>query len=150
MQIKGEYTVSAPRVKVWAYLTDPEHLQQCIPGCEGLKPIGDDTCEATLNVGVAGIKGVYTGVVKMENKQLPSAYRLVVEGASKIGFINGFCDFSLEENEQNHTGVTLDGKLNVGGKLARVGQRIISSAAKMMIGKFFKGVEKLANSGVIP
>lgn len=150
MQIKGEYTISAPPVKVWEYLTNPEHLQNCIPGCEGLKPIGDDTYEAVLNVGVAGIKGVYTGAVTMENKQRASAYRLVVEGASKIGFINGFCDFNLKENEQNHTGIILDGKLNVGGKLARVGQRIVTSAAKMMIGKFFKGVEKLAKSGAIP
>lgn len=146
MQIKGEYTVSAAPARVWEYLTHPEYLQQCIPGCEGLKSIGDDAYEAVLNVGVAGIKGVYTGIVKMENKQPLSAYRLVVEGASKIGFINGFCDFTLKETEQNQTGIKLDGKLNVGGKLARVGQRIITGAAKMTIGKFFKGVEKLAQS----
>ena len=149
MQINGEYTVSAAPEKVWKYLTHPEHLQQCIPGCEGLKSIGDDAYEAVLNVGVAGIKGVYTGVVKMENKQPLSAYRLVVEGASKIGFINGFCDLKLIEKEKNQTGVILDGKLNVGGRLARVGQRIITGAAKMTIGKFFKGIEKLAKSGGI-
>ena len=150
MQINGEYTVSAAPAKVWEYLTHPEHLQQCIPGCEGLKSIGDDAYEAVLNVGVAGIKGVYTGIVKMENKQPLSAFRLVVEGASKIGFINGFCDLKLIEKEKNQTGVILDGKLNVGGKLARVGQRIIIGAAKMTIGKFFKGLENLAKSATTP
>lgn len=146
MQIKSDYTVPALREKVWEYFTDPEFLQQCIPGCKELKPLGDDTYEATLNVGVAAIKGVYTGSVKMENKEPPSGYRLVVEGTSKIGFVNGSSDFSLEEGEENQTKVTLNANLNVGGKLARVGQRIISGAAKMMIGKFFKEIEKLAKS----
>ena len=82
----------------------------------------------------------------MENKEPPSGYRLVVEGTSKIGFVKGSSDFSLEESEQNQTKVTLNANLNVGGKLARVGQRIISGAAKMMIGKFFKEIEKLAKS----
>ncbi len=147
MQIKGDYTVPAPREKVWEYFTEAELLQQCIPGCEELKPLGDDTFEATIKVGIASIKGTYTGSVKIENKQPPSAYRLVVQGESKIGFLKGACDFTLEENETDQTAVALDGELTVGGKLARVGQRIIGGASKMTIGKFFKEVDKLAKSG---
>ena len=146
MQIKGDYTISAPRERVWEYFTTPELLQQCIPGCEELKPLGDDSFEATIRVGVAMIKGVYKGSVKIENKQPPSAYRLGVQGESKIGFVNGTCDFTLEETEENQTSVNLSGNLTVGGKLARVGQRVIGGASKMMIGKFFGEVEALAKS----
>ena len=146
MQIKGDYTISAPRERVWKYFTTPELLQQCIPGCEELKPLGDDSFEATIRVGVAMIKGVYKGSVKIENKQPPSAYRLGVQGKSKIGFVNGTCDFTLEEAAENQTSVNLSGDLTVGGKLARVGQRVIGGASKMMIGKFFGEVEALAKS----
>lgn len=146
MQIKDTYTVPAPREKTWEYFTTPEFLQQSIPGCDALKPLGDDTFEAVIKVGIASIKGTYKGSVKLENKQPPSAYRLVVHGESKIGFVNGTCDFTLEEAPENQTAVRLDGNLSVGGKLARVGQRIIGGAAKMLIGQFFKGVEKLAQS----
>ena len=146
MQIKGDYTISAPRERVWEYFTTPELLQQCIPGCEELKPLGDNSFEATIKVGVAMIKGIYKGSVKLENKQPPSAYRLGVQGESKIGFVNGGCDFTLEETEENQTAVSLTGQLTVGGKLARVGQRVIGGASKMMIGKFFNEVEQLAKS----
>ena len=146
MQIKGDYTISAPRERVWKYFTTPELLQQCIPGCEELKPLDADTFEATIKIGVATIKGVYKGSVKIENKQPPSAYRLGVQGESKIGFVNGACDFTLEETGGNQTAVNLTGELTVGGKLARVGQRIIGGASKMMIGKFFNEVEQLAKS----
>lgn len=150
MQIKDTYTVSAPHEKVWEYFTDPEFLQQCIPGCDELIPLGDDTFEAILSVGISSIKGVYKGKVKLENKQPPSAYRLVVHGESKIGFVNGSCHFTLEGTQPDQTEVTLDGELMVGGKLARVGQRIIGGAAKLMIGQFFKGVAKLAQSEMEP
>ena len=146
MQIKGDYTISAPRERVWEYFTTPELLQQCIPGCEELKPLGDDSFEATIKVGVAMIKGVYKGSVKIENKQPPSAYRLGVQGKSKIGFVNGACDFTLAEAEENQTAVSLTGELTVGGRLARVGQRVIGGASKMMIGKFFNEIEQLAKS----
>ena len=146
MKIKADYTISAPRERVWEYFTTPELLQQCIPGCEELKPLGDDSFEATIKVGVAMIKGTYKGSVKLENKQPPSAYRLGVQGESKIGFVNGACDFTLEQTGENQTAVNLTGELTVGGKLARVGQRIIGGASKMMIGKFFNRVDQLAKS----
>ena len=148
MQIKGDYTISAPRERVWEYFTNPELLQQCIPGCEELKPLGDDSFEATIKVGVAMIKGVYQGSVKIKNKQPPSTYRLDIQGESKIGFVNGACDFTLEETAAHHTSVNLTGELTVGGKLARVGQRVIGGASNMMIGKFFSEVEQLVNSEV--
>ena len=146
MKIKADYDVSAPRDRVWEYFTDPELLKQCIPGCDELKPLGDDNYEATLSVGISSIKGVYTGKVKLENMERPSAYRLVVRAGSKIGFVNGSCDFTLTEVGEDETKVTLAADLNVGGKLARVGQRIIGGAAKMTIGQFFKGVNKLAEA----
>ena len=74
MQIKRDYTVPALREKVWEYFTNPEFLQQCIPGCKELKPLGDDTYEATLNVGIAAIKGVYTGF--RQNGKQRAAFRV--------------------------------------------------------------------------
>ncbi len=145
MQIKNSYTVSASQDKVWQYLTTPEFLHQCIPGCETLEPLEDeDTFAATIRVGLASIKGTYQGNVKIEDKQPPASYRLVVNGKSKIGFLNGSCEFTLNEFERGNTEIGLVAELNVGGKLARVGQRIIGSAGKMMIGKFFTGVKALA------
>lgn len=148
MQIKGDYTISAPRERVWEYFTNPELLQQCIPGCEELKPLGDDSFEATIKVGVAMIKGVYKGSVKIKNKQPPSTYRLDIQGNSKIGFVNGACDFTLAETAAHQTSVNLAGELTIGGKLARVGQRVIGGASNMMIGKFFSEVEQLVKSEV--
>ena len=148
MEIKSDYIVSAHREKVWKHLTDAELLSQCIPGCEELIATGNDSYEATIKVGVAGIKGTYKGTVTLENKQPPSSYRLTVEGKSTIGFLKGACDFRLEEANPDETKVELSGKLTVGGKLARVGQRIIGSAAKMTIGQFFKQINKLVATDI--
>ncbi len=144
MKIISDYTVSANRERVWELMTDAELLRQCIPGCEELKAVGGDTYEATIKVGVAGIKGTYKGTVTLEDMQPPSAYRLTVEGKSTIGFLKGACDFQMEETNPDETKVELNGELAVGGKLARVGQRIIGSASKMTISQFFKQMNQLA------
>ena len=146
MEIKSSHTIPAPVERVWEYFTNATLLQQCIPGCEELKPLGDDTFEATIKIGVASIKGTYKGSIKLEDKSPPSSYRLAIEGKSKIGFLKGASNFTLAESQPNETLVTLGGELMVGGRLARVGQRIIGGAAKMMIGQFFKEVTKLAES----
>jgi len=99
MQIKNEYTLLASHKRVWGYFTDSKLLRQCIPGCEELKPVDDDVYEATIKVGEASLRGTYKRSVKIENKQPPSAYRLIVEGKSTIGFLKGTCDFRLEKTE---------------------------------------------------
>lgn len=146
MQVKGTYQVSASRTKVWDCFTNPDFVQQCIPGCEKLEPIGEDTFEATLSIGIASIKGTYKGTVKMENKQPPDAYRLVVEGGSQLGFVKGTGDLTLREAAPNQTEILVEGDVEVGGKIARVGQRILGSAAKMMMDRFFKNASELATS----
>ena len=39
MNFKGTVTINAPREKVWAFLTDPSKLTECVPGLESLDVI---------------------------------------------------------------------------------------------------------------
>ena len=62
----------------------------------------------------------------------------------------GYLD--LLEKDRDQTLVKYLGDVQVGGPLIQVGQRIIDSAAKMMIGQFFAAAEaelKAEASGVV-
>ena len=48
MELADEITINAPMDKVYAALNDPEILQQCIPGCEGLIKHSDTELEAKV------------------------------------------------------------------------------------------------------
>ena len=43
MTLDGSYTFNAPRERVWALLMDTDAIAGCVPGCEGLEPIGNET-----------------------------------------------------------------------------------------------------------
>jgi carbon monoxide dehydrogenase subunit G len=62
---------------------------------------------------------------------------MVVDGKGKQGFMRGSGTLDLEAREKNSTLVRYAGDVQVGGPLVQVGQRVIDSAAKMMLGQFF-------------
>jgi uncharacterized protein len=140
MKIEGSQTLNAPRERVWAALIDPEVLRRCIPGCESLEKTDEHTYAATLKAGVGPIKGVFKGIVRLEDMHPPEHYRIVVEGKGGPGFAKGSGDFDLEEAE-GKTVIKYSGELQVGGTIAGIGQRMIQGTAKMMASQFFNRLE---------
>ncbi len=141
MKIAGEQTLSAPRERVWALLNDPQRLSRLIPGCEKLKVISPTEFAGTLNVGIAAVKGVYTGKLKLEEVLPPEHYKMAVDGKGKQGFMRGAGTLDLVAKGTSQTVVTYGGDIQIGGPLVQVGQRMIDSAAKMMIGQFFAAAD---------
>jgi carbon monoxide dehydrogenase subunit G len=141
MKIAGEQVLAAPREKVWALFNDPARLAKLIPGCEKLDTLAPDQFAGTINVGVAAVKGTYNGKLTLEDKRPPEHYKMVVDGKGKQGFVRGSGTLDLAARDARTTVVTFNGDVQVGGPLIQVGQRVIDSAAKMMLGQFFAAAE---------
>jgi carbon monoxide dehydrogenase subunit G len=140
MRLTGTHTFAAPRQKVWEVLNDPQRLAKCMPGCENLETTGENEYSGQINVGLAAVKGVYNGKVKLEDIQPPTHYKMLLDGKGKQGFIKGAGTIDLEEQD-GHTVLRYTGDVQIGGPLASVGQRMVDGAAKMMIGQFFTAME---------
>ena len=136
MDITGTYRFNAPPEKVWALMLDPDAIASCIPGCEKLEPEGDDHYRAAITIGMAAITGKYEGTVVISNKVMPSSYTLSVEGQGRPGFVKGEARIALRADGAS-TIVDVTGSAQTGGTIARLGQRLIGSAAKMMQDRFF-------------
>jgi carbon monoxide dehydrogenase subunit G len=136
MEIHGTYTFNAPAARVWDLLMNTGEIAACVPGCERLEPIGDDRYRASLTVALAAVTGTYQGTVALLDKQPPSSYRLVVEGQGRPGFVRGESTIFLEDHGETTT-VHVLGTLQIGGAIARVGQRLVGSVGQMMMDRFF-------------
>ena len=143
MKLEGEFTFDAPIATVWAILNDPAVLKQHMPGCESLEPVGPDEYEAVLKIGVAAIKGTYKARLRITDKQAPSAYRLHVDGSGKPGFVKGEGAVTLEAQGER-TVLRYSGDLQVGGLIARVGQRLLGGISERMTRDFFQGLGQSA------
>jgi len=136
MDIFGSYTFDAPSDRVWTLLMDPTVLSSCIPGCEKFEADGEGRYNVTLTVGLAAITGTYHGTVVLADMNPQTSYRLVVEGQGRPGFVKGSSVIALRADGAT-TVVDVSGAVHTGGPIARVGQRLIGSVAKMMLDRFF-------------
>ncbi|MFQ5915314.1 MAG: CoxG family protein [Nitrospinota bacterium] len=147
MNVRGIHKFEVDKQALWDLLMDTDALAATIPGCQRLTETAPSVFEAKLNVGVAPVKGEFSGSVKMEDLNPPSGYRLIVEGSGAPGFLKGTTDVRLESDGEN-TVMHVDGEVQVGGVIAGVGQRMLGGVAKLLMGQFFKALEKqLAQRG---
>jgi uncharacterized protein len=137
MDVSASYIFAAPATAVWDLLIDPEVVAACLPGCDRLEPIGEDRYRAVLTLAVAAVSGHYSGTVAIVDKRPPHAYGLVVEGNGSAGFVKGEATFEVVEQPDKTTVVFVKGQAQVGGLLARVGQRLLGGVSKMMMDRFF-------------
>lgn len=141
MKISGEFTVNAPKQKVWETLNDVEALGSMIPGAKGLKEVGPDEYAANMDVGIGPIRASFAGKVKIEERDEPNSYTLKVDGNSRHGWMKGTGRVELEEIDAESTLIKADGDIQTGGMIARVGQRMLPGVSKQLMGVFFKNVE---------
>jgi carbon monoxide dehydrogenase subunit G len=143
MKLSGEQILPAPRQQVWDLFNDPQRLSRLIPGCENLEQLAPDEFAGTVNVGIASVKGVYAGKLKLDEIRAPEHYKMIVDGKGKQGFMrgSGILDLAPKDGDRNQTVVKYTGDIQIGGPLVQVGQRVIDSAAKMLMGQFFAAAE---------
>ena len=138
MKIEGHFKFPAPAQEVWDLLTEPQSLQHCTPGCKQLTEIAADEFEATMEVGIGPIKGIFHGKIAMKDKAPPSSYRLIIEGSGAAGFVRGEGALTLQDEAGDQTAVHVSGDGQVGGVMAGVGQRLFEGVAKQLMGQFFQ------------
>jgi len=140
MKLQGTATLHADRERVFAALTDPGALSRCIPGCESLDLIGEDSYKMTVSAGVGAIRGRYDGQVTLTELVRPDGYVMNARGAGAAGTVDATCRIDLtDDGEQTQLAYSADA--TVGGPVAGVGQRMISAVAKRMAGQFFSAVD---------
>lgn len=141
MKINGEYTVNAPRERVWDALLDPVTLAKTLPGCEELTPVGPDEYEMKMKLALASVSGLFSGKVKLADQNPKESYSLQLSGKGKIGFVKGGGRFTLEDAGSGATKIRYEGDVQAGGMIAGVGQRLMDMTSRMMIKRFFASLE---------
>ncbi|MEH6633422.1 MAG: carbon monoxide dehydrogenase subunit G [Halopseudomonas aestusnigri] len=146
MELKDEQNINASRETVYAALNDPEILQQCIPGCETLDKTSETDMTATISLKVGPVKVKFKGTVELSNLNPPESYTITGEGkGGPAGFAKGGADIKLIE-QKDGTLLQYTVNVNIGGKLAQLGTRLIDSTARKLSGEFFEKFGELVET----
>jgi uncharacterized protein len=142
MKLEGEYLFNGPREDVWAIVRDPDALASCLPGTQSLTQISPTEYEGGIHVRIGPVSGSFAGKLTVSNEVPPESCTLTVEGKGAAGFAKGLGNVLLVEQGPDKTLLKYTGELNIGGKLAAIGQRLIESVGKSMINNGMTTLDK--------
>ena len=145
MKIDGTYHIEADPRLVWEGLMSPDLLARCVPGCQQLEQTGDRAYAVRLKAGIGAVSGIYTGTVRIYDIDEPRSFRMSGEGkrAGSSASGTGLITFAPENGG---TRLDVEGEARVTGIIARVGQRLIGSAARVLMDQFFNSAKSALES----
>ncbi len=136
MKLTGSYKLNLKKEVIWKALNDPNILKQCIPGCENFDKKNNTHFSVTATNQIGPMNATFSGDVNLSNIKENESYTLSGEGQSSVGFANGSAHVKLIE-ENGITTLNYEVDVNVGGKIAQLGSRLINGVAKKMSDYFF-------------
>ncbi len=150
MDLSDEIRITAPRDVVYRALNDPDILRDCIPGCEELIQHSPEELEAKVVLKIGPVKARFAGEVTLDTSEAPGAFSLSGEGkGGAAGFAKGGADVTLTE-DGNETILAYTAHVEIGGKIAQLGSRLIAGTAKKLSGKFFTRFGEIVSEQSVP
>lgn len=148
MKLDGEYLFNGPREELWKLVRDPDVLATALPGTQKLNRLSDTEYEGAMHLSIGPMSGEFAGKLVVSNEVPPESCTLTVEGKGGPGFVKGIGHVQLIEQPEGKTLMKYTGDLQVGGKLASVGQRMIDTVSKSMIRQGLETLDKALQARV--
>jgi carbon monoxide dehydrogenase subunit G len=131
VKVQGSYTFEAPLETVWNALFDPEILARTLPGCDKLEREGN-SFKGDINVRMGPVQGKFQGKVDIVDVKDRESYTMVVDGRGPAGFGKATALLRVAPSGSG-TRLDYDSDVQVGGKIASVGQRLIDASSRAIV-----------------
>lgn len=137
MKFGGERLLNASPAAVFAALNDAEVLRRSIPGCESLDKESDTTMRARVKLKIGPVNAAFGGKVALSDMNPPHSYTISGSGeGGAAGSAKGEAKVQLQERG-NDTLLTYEAEVQISGKIAQLGARLMDGVAKQLAAKFF-------------
>jgi carbon monoxide dehydrogenase subunit G len=133
VNIEGEYIFDGSREQVWEIMRDPEVLASALPGTQSLDQVSENEYQGEMQVRIGPVADLFSGNVAISDEVPPESLTMTVEGRGKPGFVKGTGAVKLIAQETDKTLMQYQGDMQVGGRLASVGQRMMDSVSKSLL-----------------
>lgn len=149
IELDGNTEFDAPRELLWEMILDPDVLARIVPGCDKLEVVNENEYQGQMRIKVGPMDGVFRGTVALSDLQPPASFHLVVNGRGPSGIVEGEGDVHLQD-AQNGTAFSYAGHGTISGRMASVGQRVMTSSARAVVKQSLENLDKQVQARVHP
>ena len=131
MKIEKSFTVAAPRENVWEFITSPESVAPCIPGCEQVEQVGPTKYRAGLRIKIGPIRTKFKVDIDVLEERPPEFASYQTQGVEggKASRIKAVSKLSLTEIDSATTEVLYTSEINLIGRLGKFSQGMMNKVA---------------------
>ncbi|MYG53516.1 MAG: carbon monoxide dehydrogenase subunit G, partial [Rhodospirillaceae bacterium] len=145
----GEMQVPAPPEQVWSMLLDPERMARIVPGCERLEAAGENGFAGAVVLGAGPVRGRFEARIDLTDLEKPHRARLAGTADGPLGSSRGEGAFELIAQDGG-TLVRYRYSVELTGKVAAVGGRMVRGAARQLIDRFLRALVREAGGEADP
>lgn len=151
IEIEKTFDVPQPVEEVWAFLTDPSCIVECLPGAKLVGAIDDRTFKGEIGMKLGPIGTMFKGTIIFEELDSDRHHVVMVgEGKDDLGTGNVKMTMTsnLTEKDDGGTHVWVSQSVSLAGRLASFGRGgVIQSVADLVFDRFTGCVQKKIAEG---
>jgi carboxylesterase len=150
IEINEKFTVAAPPDEVYAVLSDPNAVVECVAGAALGDKHDDGTFEGTMTVKFSALRVMFKGRVGLELNEADRGGSVRATGRDGQGGtkFQALAAFHVEPRDGGATSeVTATGEVELSGKLASVIEGAATAVVRRMTGEFVEALSVRCASG---
>ncbi|WP_051247288.1 alpha/beta fold hydrolase [Nocardioides halotolerans] len=150
IEINEEFTVAAPPDEVYAVLSDPHAVVECVQGAELGETHEDGTFDSSITIKFSALKIKFLGRVGLDLDEPDRRGTMTASGKDGQGGtkFNVTAEFTVQPGQETGTSfVTTKGEVELRGKLAGMIEGAATAVTKRMAGEFIEALSLRCASG---
>lgn len=142
MQIEGQFDVAAPPAALMVHLLDTSLMASCLPGCESLERVSNDSYRATLALAMAGITARFELVVEITKKDAFNIWSVTRgQEGGRASALQADSVVTLAPTA-NGSQVAYRSEVNITGRLGRFALGMMKKKAQSMGDEFAANLQR--------
>lgn len=144
MKIEGGFKLKGDRQAIWDNMLEPGTLASCVPGAQKIVAVDDNTYDCQVKQSVGPISVTLKFVVKLTEKNPPSYVKAEGRGEAmgKMGTFTVVLEVKMEDADNGEVKIDYITDVNIVGKLATFGERIMRAKAKTVSEELGSNLQK--------
>jgi len=144
MKIGKTFTVNAPLEKVWEFITAPNLVAPCIPGCSEAIQIDETHFKAKVSLAIGPIKTSFSVDIEQVEQTKPSFARYTIKGdeGGQASRVKSESFLKLTPLKENQTQVEYESDVAIVGRLGKFGTGLVQKVADSIGNEFVASLKK--------